>query len=169
MKMAQSKKNKEIARLTRAVLDHVRIGGAIEADQWTSRFYVRARRMRRGIKDEARRAYQSPGKWEPIFPLMTMKMTRQNCVDVVRAIGWRDPPRSSCWMCPNRDNASWVRMAAESPSDFAKAVKFEETMREADDAMWLTNTGFPLSNILTTAGVPESPFTGRCDSGFCFT
>ncbi len=49
--------------------------------------------------DEANRAQKiSAGKWQRYYPLLELGISRSRCYGIVRAIGWPDPPRSSCWM-----------------------------------------------------------------------
>lgn len=118
--------------------------------------------------DETRRLYQEPGRWEPTFPLIDLRMTRDDCLRVVEEVGWPAPPKSSCWMCPNRDHAAWVRMKHESPQDWKNAVEFEREIRLKDDALYLHKDGVPLDQVKMT-GKRDDPFTGRCDSGYCYT
>lgn len=118
--------------------------------------------------DEERRLYQEEGRWEPVFPLFDLRMDRYACVRIVEKMGWPTPPKSSCWMCPNRGHKAWQEMRDEHPEEFAKAVQFEKEIREKDEAMWLTGFGVPLDQIPKHTEEPDM-FTGRCDSGYCFT
>jgi hypothetical protein len=114
--------------------------------------------------DELKRVKQITGKWEYEYPLIKLRMNRQDCLCLVDKMGWPEPPRSSCWLCPNRGTAEWQYLKDTSPQDFRQAVDFELAMQEKDEDLWLTQSEKPLSELVSAAGM----FTGRCDSGFCF-
>lgn len=115
--------------------------------------------------DEMRRVSSPIGKWEKGYPLINLRLTRTDCVEIVRNMGWPDAPRSSCWLCPNRGTAEWQYLKDSSPADFEQAVNFEKLMQITDEDLWLTQSAKPLAELINTDGI----FTGRCDSGFCFT
>lgn len=96
-----------------------------------------------------RKAWQ-PCKWQvKTFPLLGIRILpdrtqepddrfafctgwdRDDCKNWL-AKTWPWPvPRSACVFCPYRGNAEWAAMKADEPEDFAQAVKFDETIREA--------------------------------------
>lgn len=115
--------------------------------------------------DEMKRVKQAVGKWQYRFPLIDQRMDRADCLGLVKQIGWPEPPRSSCWMCPNRGTAEWQYLHDTAPADLDKAIRFEKFIQETDNDLWLTASARPLSELITEGGM----FTGRCDSGFCFT
>ena len=116
--------------------------------------------------DELKRVTQPIGKWENRYPLIERKMTRGDCIALVKRMGWPEPPRSSCWMCPNKPHSEWQWQKDNAPSDFKKAAEFEKEMQGRDEDLWLTDYGKPLASIDFSA--PDDFFTGRCDSGMCF-
>ncbi len=118
--------------------------------------------------DEMKRTKQEIGKWQNRYPLIEQRMNRGDCLSLVARMGWPEPPRSSCWMCPNRGAEEWAFLRDTSPDDFARAVKFEQEIRQQDDALWLTKAGVPLSEFNESTAAADL-FTGRCDSGYCFT
>lgn len=115
--------------------------------------------------DELRRAKQTIGKWEKRYVLVGARKNRGDCISLVESMGWPKPPRSRCWQCPNQGTEEWQDLHDNHPIDFANAVKFEKQMQEHDEDLWLTQSCKPLSELVSEAGM----FTGRCDSGFCFT
>ena len=117
--------------------------------------------------DEMRRVKQPTGKWQNRYPLIEQRMNRGDCMALVESLGWPAPPRSSCWMCPNRGTKEWAYLKESASADFIKAVEFEKQIRKQDDALWLTQSGKPLEELDITSA-PDM-FTGRCDSGYCFT
>jgi hypothetical protein len=116
--------------------------------------------------DEKHRVKQVEGKWQNRYPLIDGRMNRGDCIALVERLGWPAPPRSSCWMCPNRGPAEWQSLKMHSPTDFQKAVEFENQMRERDDSLWLTKDGLPLTDMDVT---DRHDLFSRCDSGYCFT
>jgi len=116
--------------------------------------------------DEMRRVTQPVGKWQNKYTLIERRMTRGDCIALVKRMGWPEPPRSSCWMCPNKPENEWEWQRINAPNDHKKAIKFEAEMQETDPDLWLTKTGKPLSENDFSA--EDDLFTGRCDSGMCF-
>jgi 3'-phosphoadenosine 5'-phosphosulfate sulfotransferase (PAPS reductase)/FAD synthetase len=116
--------------------------------------------------DEMKRVTQPVGKWQNKYPLIERRMTRGDCIALVKRMGWPDPPRSSCWMCPNKPHHEWEWQRINAPADFAKAVEFEKHIQTKDEDLWLTDTGRPLSEA--DFSKPDDLFTGRCTSGMCF-
>jgi hypothetical protein len=108
-------------------------------------------------RDEAHRMKTGhTGKWQYKHPLIDdgRMLSRQDCRDLVRSMGWPEPPRSRCWMCPNQGPAEWADLEKNWPADAAKANKLERQIQERDPTMYLRDA--------KAAG-------GDCMSGFCFT
>jgi hypothetical protein len=116
--------------------------------------------------DESRRVKPEDGKWQNWYPLIEKRMTRRDCVTLVNSMGWPDPPRSSCWMCPNHTVAEWTALQHDYPTDFKRAAQLEDAIREQDDDLWLTRRRVPLRDW--TGDDEPDLFTGLCDSGYCF-
>ena len=116
--------------------------------------------------DEPRRVKPTDTPWLTRYPLIEHQMSRADCVKLIASMGWPSAPRSSCWMCPNHTIQEWNRLQQEAPEDFAAAIRFENTIREQDDEIWLTRTHRPLSEWVGDG--PPDLFTGLCDSGYCF-
>lgn len=79
-----------------------------------------------------------------VYPLIDLRLTRADCISLVEAYGWPKPPKSACWMCPNRADFSWLEMKREDPEDFALAVAFEKEVQQRDPHIWLHSSGKPL-------------------------
>lgn len=116
--------------------------------------------------DELKRVTTSIGKWQNRYPLIEKRMNRGDCIALVKRIGWPEPPRSSCWMCPNKPHNEWEWQKIHAPEDFQKAIEFEKEIQKADQDLWLTDTGKHLGE--TDFSKPDDMFSGRCDSGMCF-
>ena len=116
--------------------------------------------------DELRRVTQPTGKWQHAYPLIDRRMTRGDCIALVKRMGWPEPPRSSCWMCPNKPKSEWQWQKENAPDDFQRAIGFEMGIQAKDPDLWLTQSGMPLEE--TEFDDQQDLFTGRCDSGMCF-
>jgi len=116
--------------------------------------------------DELRRVTTTIGKWQNKYPLIEKRMTRGDCIALVKRMGWPEPPRSSCWMCPNKPHHEWEWQKKNAPRDFQKAVEFEKEIQRHDEDVWLTDSGRPLEE--SDFSEPDDLFIGRCDSGMCF-
>jgi hypothetical protein len=114
-------------------------------------------------------ASHKTNKWKVRYPLIELRMNRGDCVALVKRLGWGDPPRSSCWMCPNHHMAEW-REIREHQLDWQKVVQFEHEIQKIDPHAWLTDQAVPI----TQADFDDSQEVlfgrerGGCDSGMCF-
>ena len=117
--------------------------------------------------DELRRVKQVTGKWQQSYPLISRGLSRNDCMALVERMGWPSPPRSSCWMCPNKSHEEWRWQQQHAPADFNLAVDFEKQIQAQDEDLWLTDVGKPIGGIDFSDDHGDL-FTGRCDSGMCF-
>ena len=91
------------------------------------------------------------GKWQYRHPLIDdgRMLTRVQSIALVRSIGWPEPPRSRCWMCPNQRKDEWGEL---EPEDQLKADEFQTEIQKKDPNVLLRGDG-----------------GGNCMSGMCFT
>lgn len=116
----------------------------------------------------ARMIKANPGKWGVRFPLLELGMSRGDCLDLVKEMGWPAPPRSSCWMCPNMHMREWREVQAGP--DWEKVVAFEREIRLHDPHVWLTDQCVPIETADFSV-INETMWgdTGaECESGQCF-
>lgn len=84
--------------------------------------------------DEVQRMKPARDAWiENRWPLIELRMTRQDCLNWMQKHGYPRPPRSSCVFCPFHNNAEWRRLQVEEPAEFARAVQFERDVQKAKD------------------------------------
>lgn len=100
------------------------------------------------------------------FPLLELGLNRRESIKLVEDMGWPTPPRSACWMCPNKSDHEWRMEKEDRPDEFEKAVKLEKELQEQDPDAWLHGSCKPLSEVDFTK--PDDLFTRPCDSGLCF-
>jgi hypothetical protein len=100
------------------------------------------------VEEAPRRARQVPGKWQRRYPLVDLNITQEECVSIVESLGLPTPPRSLCWMCPNRSNEMWHWMRENVPEDFEKACSHEKEIQQSWSHLWLTKYGQPLDEVI---------------------
>lgn len=150
------------------------------SDRWKKRIvqrYLRSIGIRDcniwlGISgDELRRVRASREAWyQNRFPLVfDVPMRRSECISLVMDVmGWPEPPRSSCWMCPNHDDNEWGRIKTQFPEEFQKACVFEIYMQKHRPDFYLHRSCKPLGEI-DFDDKQMSLLDGACSSGYCFT
>jgi hypothetical protein len=128
-------------------------------------------------KDEIGRAKPSDKLWqESHWPLLLdVTMSRRECVALVEDEGLPEPPKSSCWMCPYRQNAQWRRLRDEYPDDFARAIALDNEIRAKDTkgGVFVHLSRVPLAEAdLSEPDTKQSSLfgeVGHCDSGMCWS
>lgn len=80
--------------------------------------------------DEAIRAKESMERWnENVFPLLDLRMTRQDCLRWMERKGYPKPPKSSCLGCPFHSDKQW-RELKEDPEAWSDIVQIDRAIRE---------------------------------------
>jgi hypothetical protein len=105
--------------------------------------------------DEMQRMKDSRDAWVVNrWPLVEMKLRRQDCINWMVKNGYPEPPRSSCVYCPFHSNKEWRRLQIEEPDEFQKAVDFEKALQLAkansdnfSSTPFLHNSRIPLDQI----------------------
>lgn len=106
--------------------------------------------------DEFTRMNKSDKQWiTNYYPLILnaeTRMSRTDCVSFLEREGWPLPPKSACWMCPHRDDATWQAMKDGDPADFAQAVALEQEIQSGPwGDVWLHKSRIPLDKIVFEA------------------
>ena len=111
-------------------------------------------------------------------PLIEKRLSRQDCIEIIRMAGLTVPPPSACLGCPFQNQSRWQQLATKWPDDFHKAVAMDHHLRDnalatGNDPIWLHRWRRPLDNIVSTAqlGFPLDD-TGElevCSDSNCFT
>lgn len=133
--------------------------------------------------DEARRAVRMMGtidykSGKIRFPLINDRpMRRDDSIKfVTREMGWPEPPRSACWMCPNQHDDEWESL---TPEEFSAACAIDREMREKDPFAYLHSSCIPLDQVdfsalrvareaKKNADQDSDLFSRACNSGSCF-
>ncbi len=103
--------------------------------------------------------------WLPL--VQGVRLRRHECERLVmKEMGWPQPPRSNCWMCPNQSDDEWQEMKRNRPDEFERAVTFERELRERDPFAFLHGQAVPLDQV--DWNKPQLEFVRACGSGECF-
>jgi len=82
--------------------------------------------------DEAHRMKESVNKGiENQWPLIDLRMSRNDCLRWMTARGLPEPPRSACTFCPYHSDHEWNRLKTTEPEAFAAAVRYEAELQQA--------------------------------------
>ena len=131
--------------------------------------------------DELLRMKQNKNKYfNNIYPLVDLKMSRQNCIDWIKKNYNKIPPRSSCIFCPYHSNKEWLRIK-ENKNDWDKLIKFDRGLRDNKDwwghgkrntrnknNLYLHRSCKPLEEIdFKNTNDNQSNFVESCEEGYC--
>jgi len=114
--------------------------------------------------DEIKRAarIKQSKKWAYKFPLLDLKLNRGQCISIVKNKFGVDPPRSSCYFCPNHTRVEW-RNVMNGP-DRNLTIEFDAKLRES--GKFLSHDCVPIEEA-DFDDKNESIFSRLC-SGGCF-
>lgn len=115
--------------------------------------------------DEIHRAarMKSTKKNNYVFPLLDLQMRRGDCIALVQRTFDTEPPRSSCYMCPNHTQKEWAHVMQSQ--DREKVIEFDKTVL-APKGYFLTSQ-FKRIEECDFIDEHEVMFTRLC-SGGCF-
>ena len=119
--------------------------------------------------DEIGRCKENRMQWiKNIFPLIELKMTRKDCLDLCQKHGI-NPPRSACYFCPLQSNKDWKEI--KKSEDWEKAVNFDQKIRKLkpNTLNYVYRTGIPLDKAAFNDENLDLFTLNDCDSGYCGT
>jgi hypothetical protein len=80
--------------------------------------------------DERLRMRDSQFRWlAHRYPLVDMRITRNDCLLWLAYQGLPVPRKSACTFCPYRDNRAWRVMKKDDPDGFADACRVDDAIR----------------------------------------
>ena len=83
------------------------------------------------------------------FPLIDRKMSRADCIKVIRRAHLPIPIKSGCYFCPFQDIHRWQELYDKHPELYRKAMELEETSKHFPDQRL---------NVHTLRGLKKSKF-----------
>lgn len=124
--------------------------------------------------DEWHRAKDSDVKYiTNEYPLLDMKMTRNDCKNYLERHGLEVPGKSACVFCPYHNKRAWQDMKRENGDDWRKAVEVDEAIRKVRPPydLFVHSARVPLVDV--DLSTPEDHgqlrlLNDECDSGYCF-
>jgi hypothetical protein len=112
-----------------------------QRQEWARAEWSAGRKLVRVIGydiDEMRRVrgVDSPLTWEPNafaawYPLVDLKMDRDDCARAIAAAGLPVPEKSACYFCPSNTLEEWQTLRRENPVLFADAVRMSQEAEAA--------------------------------------
>jgi len=136
MLFRQCTRNHKVRPISKAVRKMLQVGSrkppGILATKWL------------GISlDEASRMKPSREPWiEHRWPLIDLRMNRQDCLRWLERHDYPRPPKSACTFCPYRNNDEWRALTTD---EFAAAVELER--RFIDRKIFLHRSLVPLDQV----------------------
>lgn len=125
--------------------------------------------------DEFQRMNQSRINWQVFeYPLIDLRLSRQDCHNIIVAAGLPVPPKSSCWFCPFWLPAHWTTLRAQDPEQFQQAVDFERAVNEKRARMgkppiFIARIGRPLDTIGEQGVLDLEETSDACEGVYCMT
>jgi PP-loop superfamily ATP-utilizing enzyme len=106
------------------------------------------------------------------YPLIDLRMNRQQCREVIEHAGLPVPPKSSCWFCPYMTRAARRDQKHDAPELFQKTVELEQVLnlrREklGKDHIFFSSTMLPLDLAVAHNQLTLDDMEGGCESGYC--
>lgn len=130
--------------------------------------------------DEIERA--TSGRQQPYeriaYPLLDLRMRRDDCQQVIRHAGLPVPGKSACWFCPFQRPQAWREMARDDPARFERACQLEKHLqgkyargKRDPIPVYLSRLRVPLRDAVSPAGdvLPGMENGPHCDNGWCMT
>jgi hypothetical protein len=111
------------------------------------------------------------------YPLVDLKMTRQDCINLLEENNLPVPRKSCCVCCPYQGASSWKYVKDNYKDEFNLAVDFDKKLRNISDRMLSLGYDFnlylwkglkPLEEEDFDSIVQSKDVTDVCDSGYCF-
>ena len=122
--------------------------------------------------DEYWRAKENRTRWiKNIFPLLKLKMSRKDCIDLLKKYGIT-PVRSACYFCPLMSDGEWKNLKDKHPKEFEKAVIYDEKIRDiTSHKNYLHRSHRPLKEIDFNKNKAQIDLfaINDCESGYCGT
>ena len=124
--------------------------------------------------DEMQRMKESWMKWTTnTYPLIDLGISRKDCYQIMEEVGLPKPKKSACVYCPYHDDQYWQWMKDEEPIEFARAVDFDEairnkTMKGSESPAFVHRSCVPLADAVFSPNDPDQIdfFNNECE-GMC--
>jgi hypothetical protein len=99
--------------------------------------------------DEARRVRPDKAAWyHNSYPLIDLHLSRADCLYMIGSIGWPQPPKTSCFICPQQNDADWADVKHNWRDDWARALQLERDIHQVKPMCWLHRSCKPLDEAV---------------------
>jgi 3'-phosphoadenosine 5'-phosphosulfate sulfotransferase (PAPS reductase)/FAD synthetase len=100
-----------------------------------------------------------------IYPLIEEKITRDECIDLIKKAGLELPVRSGCFFCPFNSVSRWVEIYKKHSNLYTKAVALEENSKHFPKQKLMKLSLDTLKNQLEKReSLPQIQITKPCGS-----
>jgi hypothetical protein len=110
------------------------------------------------------------------YPLLSLGLSRNDCVRIITDAGLPVPPKSACWFCPFHNERAWSERRVAARDLYERAVELEEHLNLQRRRRSLSPVQFLSSKPLRAVTDPpptlfDSVFNDSesCDEGYCWT
>lgn len=121
--------------------------------------------------DESHRMRESDHKrFTHEWPLIDLRLRREDCHRIIRKAGLPTPPKSSCWFCPFHNTAAWMELRNIHPNLFQKTIDLEVTINAKRAALGKDNVFFSAKAKPLSQAIGDQPSLfeeDTCESGYC--
>lgn len=124
--------------------------------------YLRSQDIKKGYSwigisiDEAKRQRESQQDWlSNRYPLIEIGMSRYDCLYLVRSLGWDDPPKTACIMCPANHDDEWELMKQQYPTDWQRCLEIDNDIEKHNDNIYLHKSLRRLRDIIWRCDVQK--------------
>jgi len=63
------------------------------------------------------------------YPLISLKINRDGCKQIIRDVGWEVPDKSGCYICSFQKKMDWIAMQKNQPDLWQSAVDLEKNAK----------------------------------------
>lgn len=120
--------------------------------------------------DEAHRMKPSGNQWQHhTWPLIDLRMTRNDCLAWMERNSYQGPPKSSCLGCPYHSDRQWAEIKARSASEWADVIEVDRIIREipsSRDQQFMHRSCRPIDEVQFTNEAQTDMFGNECE-GLC--
>lgn len=89
-------------------------------------------------------------EWEVVeYPLVDLRLSRADCMEITRKAGLPPAPKSACWFCPFHRPSTWQEMRRDEPHLFQRAVDLENLLNARRDAISCDTAGVSANDVVT--------------------
>ena len=99
--------------------------------------------------DESHRARRWMNDKNALFPLINLRMTRKDCIDVIKEVGWKVPCKSGCWFCPFAPLEEFAQLKKNDRKTYDELCEMERiVLKKCKKVKGWFNDKYPLDELL---------------------